>query len=313
MKIIRCIYELIGNIFCLPGIVKCVLRYGAVLLFLGVYAPAALSGEPGQPVQADGRKTSAQKNNSLDALFNVYQPYLENISGYEPVYFLMGADPAKTKFQISFKFKIFNHNSPFVNEHSWLEGIHFAYTQTSFWNLASASWPFEDTSYKPEFFFLSNNLYSGNEIINYLFLQAGIQHESNGRAEMESRSTNTVYIEPIMIRFNEEKMLGIELTPRFWTYVANEKETNWDLNDYRGNFALKLKVGRADRLVLESHFRPAREGNSVQVDLTYPIGRYLSDSLNIYFHAQYANALAESLLHYKERTEAVRFGISIIR
>ncbi len=280
---------------------------GLIWFFLSGHMPA-VSGEetaPSPSVSAEGR--------SLESLFNQYQPYLENLSAYEPVYFLMGADPAETKFQISFKYKIFNHKSSFVQDHPWMEGVHFGYTQTSFWNLASASWPFEDTSYKPEFFYISPNLYNGNEKINNLFLQTGIQHESNGRAEGESRSTNIVYCKPIIILFNDQKFLGIEIAPKFWTYVANDGLTNPDIDDYRGNFELELKMGRYDRMVLESHFRPAREGNSVWVDMTYPIGRYLQDSLNIYFHAQYANVLGESLLHYKERTEAVRLGISIIR
>ncbi len=34
---------------------------------------------------------------TLDAMFSLYQPYLKNFSGYKPLYFLVGADPEKSK------------------------------------------------------------------------------------------------------------------------------------------------------------------------------------------------------------------------
>ena len=72
-------------------------------------------------------------------------------------------------------------------------------------------------------------------------------------------------------------------------------------------------MGRADGIVLETHFRPANKGVSFQADLTYPLHRYLPGNLNIYVQTQYVNSLAESLLCYRERTEALRFGIAIVR
>jgi phospholipase A1/A2 len=74
-----------------------------------------------------------------------------------------------------------------------------------------------------------------------------------------------------------------------------------------------MKLGMADGFVLGSNFRWGREGASVQLDLTYPICRLLNQNVDLYFHVQYENALAESLLHFRERTEAVRMGFSIVR
>lgn len=89
---------------------------------------------------------------SLESLFTLYQPYLANIGAYEPMYFLFGTDPEESKFQVSFKYQFFNADNPLAKDHPWLQGLHFAYTQTSFWDLESDSAPFKDTSYKPEFF-----------------------------------------------------------------------------------------------------------------------------------------------------------------
>jgi outer membrane phospholipase A len=68
---------------------------------------------------------------------------------------------------------------------------------------------------------------------------------------------------------------------------------------------------KADSLVLVSNWRWAKEGWSVQVDLSYPAGHYLSDNINIYL--QYVNTLAESLLNYQDCTETFRLGFSFIR
>jgi len=250
---------------------------------------------------------------TLDSFFALYQPYLGNISAYRPIYFLVGTNPAKSKFQFSFRYRFFNPDGPLARNHPWLNGLHFGYTQTSFWDLKSDSAPFEDTSYKPELFHLSRNFVTGATGLQGFFLQTGLQHESNGRAAEESRSTNILYLRPIMIFYRQSSHLGLQLSPRFWIYVNNSGENNGDLPDYRGYFELEAKAGKADSLVAGAVLRWARQGGSVQLDLTYPVHQYLSENLAIYLHAQYVNALAESLLNFRERTDAFRLGISFIR
>ncbi|MBU4449612.1 MAG: phospholipase A [Proteobacteria bacterium] len=127
---------------------------------------------------------------TLDSLLTLHQPYLLNFSAYEPMYFLMGTDPKKSKFQISFKYRLLNPEGSLVEEHPWLNGLHLGYTQTSFWDLKSDSVPFEDTSYKPELFLISPNLKNRPAWMHGLFLQTGLKHESNGRGGLESRSAN---------------------------------------------------------------------------------------------------------------------------
>jgi len=146
-----------------------------------------------------------------------------------------------------------------------------------------------------------------------IFLQAGFQHESNGRSGENSRSTNYVYAKPILVLYDEDSRLGLMIAPKVWTYVANDSDTNPDLEQYRGYFDLELKFGKADSVVVGTHLRWADQGGSVQADLTYPISRLLFDGLDLYLQFQYVNALAESFIDYKERTEAFRLGFSIVR
>ncbi|MFC1653044.1 phospholipase A, partial [Planctomycetota bacterium] len=111
----------------------------------------------------------------LDAFEEVYQPYIKNLTAYKPTYFLVGTDPSDSKFQFSFKYQFWN------DPNSWAQGLHFGYTQTSFWDLQSDSKPFDDTSYKPELFYLTPNLDFGVPWLRGMFIRTGLQHESNGR------------------------------------------------------------------------------------------------------------------------------------
>ena len=147
---------------------------------------------------------------------------------------------------------------------------------------------------------------------DWLAVQAGGQHESNGRGGEASRSTNYLYIKPFYGVYSEARRMGFMVSPKIWAYLGNSGEHNPDLADYRGYFDLELAFGWAESLVLRSHLGWAKEGGSVQLDLTYPLHKLLKN-LNFYLYVQYVNALAESLLNYRERTEALRFGIAIQR
>jgi len=278
--------------------------------FEGTSTVFAVGPRPSQ--QASRRGDVEQKKfETLDSLYELYQPYMRNIMPYEPMYFLVGTDPKKSKFQISLKYRLFDPQKTLTQEHPWMKGFHFAYTQTSFWDLKSASKPFEDTSYKPEFFFLSPNI--GNPWTTGLFVKGGFQHESNGRGGDASRSTNYVYVTPISIAYSGNSGLGVMVAPKIWAYIDNDDDTNPDLRKYRGYFDLETKIGKADGLLLGSHFRWAEKGPSVELDLTYPLGRYIFKDLNLYFQVQYVNALAESLLNFRDRTRALRLGVAIVR
>ncbi|MFH1061357.1 MAG: phospholipase A [Candidatus Omnitrophota bacterium] len=271
------------------------------------------AAEPQAKEAAPANNKQTNSYQAYEQLFDLYQPYLKNVKAYQPIYFLMGLNPEKSKFQFSFRYQLFNKEASLVDNNDWLQGLNFAFTQTSFWDLEATSKPFEDTSYKPELFFLSSNLTNGNGGLKGVFLQTGLQHESNGQGSDASRSTNILYLKPMFMFYNQDSLMGLQVAPKAWYYVANDDDNNQDLKDYRGYFELGLKAGREDRLMVESHFRPAREGNSWEFDLTYPIQKYFANNIGVYLHLQYVNSLAENMLNYEDRTEAVRLGVSLVR
>jgi phospholipase A1/A2 len=270
------------------------------------YGEEGIKPEPAQQAANDDYPT-------MESLFSLYQPYVVNFSVYEPMYFLAGTDPSESKFQISMKYRPFNPSGSLSQRYPWLSGLNFAYTQTSFWDLASDSAPFEDTSYKPEALYLTRNWPNRPSWLKGLFFQGGLQHESNGRDGESSRSTNTVYFKPIFIFYNSDSELGLQFSPRLFTYFNNSKKDNPDLADYRGNVEFELKFGEARGLVSSTYLRFADKGTSVQTNLSYPISRLLKNNFDLFFHIQYSYYLAESLINYKERNQALRIGFSIVR
>jgi outer membrane phospholipase A len=289
-----------------------------ILIFLlgGGLVPCAVFSEEGaesESVVAESGTHSTNSYNTLDSFYTLYQPYIQDISPYQPVYFLIGSNLSDSKFQISFKYRILNSDGYLVRRYPWLSGIYFGYTQTSFWDLESDSLPFEDTSYKPEFFHLSNNLLaSSSSDKRGLFLKSGLFHESNGKSDEDSRGINTVYVQPLLVLYSTKSGYGLGIGPKVWGYISTS-ENNQNIADYRGYFDVDVKIGKKDGMVLTTLFGWAKEGGSVQVDLSYPVGESLFNNINLYLHVEYINALAENLLYYEDRTEAFRIGISFVR
>ncbi len=268
------------------------------------------------PVETQTRKEkiSSQGQLVIGEKQEEFQPFLKNLSAYEPVYFLFGVDPGreKSKFQVSFKYKLFN--GPFDSQglNSVLDGLHLAYTQTSYWDLKSDSKPFDDSSYKPELFYLIPKIDLDLPWVKIFGIQGGFQHESNGKGGDASRSTNYIYIKPIMgISLFDDAYLTV--APKLWVYVMNEDETNPDLADYRGYFDLQVQAGVPMGLCLDTHTRWAEAGPSIQADLSYPLTSFFNNGLNLYLHFQYFNGYAERLKAYNEKEEIFRIGFSLSR
>ncbi|MDL2274799.1 phospholipase A [Desulfosarcina sp. OttesenSCG-928-G10] len=240
--------------------------------------------------------------------------FLQNFSVYEPTYFLLGVEPGieKSKFQFSFKYRLFSSEGRLSELFPPLSHFYLAYTQRSFWDLKDSSKPFEDTSYMPQIFYEIPMIDVNVDRISALGVRLGFMHESNGKGGDDSRSTNYLYIEPIMA----VHLAGdyyIKIAPRIYTYVNNEDHDNGDLDAYRGYFVLNTTLADPEGLALESHFRWADKGPSVQLDLTYPMTRILPGSLNLYLHAQYFSGYGETLLHYNERDDVIRLGFALVR
>ncbi|HQY89428.1 MAG TPA: phospholipase A [Tepidisphaeraceae bacterium] len=156
--------------------------------------------------------------------------YLANhVKPYEPMYFLYGNETPNAKFQLSFKYQVFDNNGWVVKNVPPLSGLYLSYSQTSFWDLDGESSPFFDNSYRPgvmfayeqldRFFEDSNGKRSLPNWVRFDFA-GGIQHESNGRSGADSRSMNYAYIQP-SVTLGDRREWFVSIGPRLLTYVGD--------------------------------------------------------------------------------------------
>lgn len=231
-------------------------------------------------------------------------------SPYEPTYFLAGSNgPTNARFQVSFKFRFFNPNTrtPF------LEKIFFGYSQSSIWDLSSASKAFRDSSYRPSLFFLDDTISQWNFRGSKLGIQGGYEHESNGRDGTSSRSIDIAFVQPTLT-FPLDGDRFISVSPKIYSYI--EKEDNPDISEYRGYVDLLLKIGERDGWQLASTLRKGTrsEAYSVQLDASYPLKRPTFGNLGGYVHLQYFNGYGEVLIDYNQKVHTqFRIGLMITR
>jgi outer membrane phospholipase A len=237
----------------------------------------------------------------------------EHISPHEPMYFIAGTEAPNAKFQISFKYQLLNEAGWLARQAPALKGFEVAYTQTSLWDLDAPSAPFFDTSYKPAFLYSWERVVGGQERDRFrLDLQGGLQHESNGKNGVDSRSQNYLFFRPTLV-FGRNDSFQLTLQPRVWGYVGDLSD-NPDLDEYRGYFDLRAVIGWRRGLQLAALGRMGHEGNnsSAQFDLTYPMMR-IFDSFSVYLQAQYFTGYGDSLLRYNQRSDVVRLGFALYR
>lgn len=236
-----------------------------------------------------------------------------HISRYEPIYFVAGVhDRTNAKFQFSFKYQLL---TPTNNNPEWWRSLYLGYTQTSLWDLSSPSKPFYDTSYKPTLFYYHDAFDWKPTWLERLGLQAGLQHESNGKGDDGSRSLNTAYVTPIAV-WPMGRGWRLMLAPRFLAYA--EKSDNADLARYRGNLELLVRFGKDKGLQFSAMLRHGNNFSygSGQLDVTLPIRLVpgLSPNAGGYLQLQYFNGWGESLIDYSiRRPDQLRFGYTIVR
>lgn len=281
---------------------------GALTLASSLAGPA--TGEAAAP--SPSRRPATEFARAEPAAGALQRTFADRMGPHEPVYFIYGPDAPAAKFQFSFKYKLLDFSDP--ADTSRARTLQFAFTQRSLWDLEGVSSPFYDTSYMPELIFESLAPAPENTArwFTWLGFQAAFKHESNGRDGPVSRSLNTLYVRPVLAigRLGGWHLL---VMPELHTYLDN-LEDNSELKDYRGYGQLRLVLGRNDGPSLMATLWAGKdfERQSVQLDLTVPLKTRLLD-FRTYLLVQYFNGYGESLLSYREQSETVRAGLSIVR
>ncbi|MDN3596080.1 phospholipase A [Zunongwangia endophytica] len=137
-----------------------------------------------------------------------------------PTHTSINKQTADAKYQISFKQLIFRKKVP---QDSYL---YIKYTQKAFWNIYEFSSPFEEINFNPGVAY-SKYFYDKSGKVNSLGTLA-LEHESNGRDSIYSRSWNFVSLD-FNLAINDKLIAGV----KGWIPFSY-KEGNPDLMDYSG-------------------------------------------------------------------------------
>lgn len=238
-------------------------------------------------------------------------PIAESVlSANDPIYFIAGGHgDIKARLQFSFKYRIFDEDSEFIEKTSWMRGFHFAYAQTSLWNLSANSAPFEDSSYKPSLFW---DFYLQKHDYWPAFIRTGYAHESNGRADEESRGIDTLFLWPFWGgKWHEQDWL---IGPKVYAYLS-KSEGNEDIAEYRGYTDLYMRYGNENDWLISTTLRRAgKNRNMIEMDISLPVRKKIFSRTGGYVYLQVFHGYGETLLSYNEKQDLqLRIGFAIVR
>ncbi len=235
-----------------------------------------------------------------------YEPPL---SENDPMYFIAGARQGySARFQLSFKYRLFDTGTGFGRQQPWLSGFYFGYTQNSLWDLSSDSKAFRDTSYRPQLFWKWDRKDDKTFIDS---VRLGLEHESNGRDGPRSRSINIAFIRP---EWRNSFANGHELqfTPRLYRYL--DRDENPDIGQYRGHVDWRLRYDAAGEWIATAMARRGTLGKgSLLLDVSMRARDLRFGPVGGYFHVQYFTGYGEDILDYNVRRRSqLRVGFAIV-
>ncbi len=254
----------------------------------------------------DGKRAQQDESRLID------KPPPLAVSVYEPVYFIVGGDDGlNAKFQISFRYQLFDGNGRLARKLPWIDDLYLSFSQTSLWDLSELSKPFTDSSYRPRLFFADYDIARVMDGQLRLGVEGGFGHESNGKEGDDSRSFNMFYVRPTLT-FGDPEGLRFYVAPLIHNYIADDE--NPDLKDYRGYIDWLLGFGSKGGLDFWATLRKGQRSTfgSAELNLSYPLSKLSGGDLTGWLTLQYFGGYGESLINYRDKLDSqLRLGIAI--
>jgi len=264
-----------------------------VLLLAGISTQAT-----GQIVTME--KSSAQIADSIREELDS-RPYF---SLYKDTYFVGGTvftgkpdiHNSDVKFQISFQQRLTKSNLP---GHTYL---YLFYSQKAMWNVLERSLPFHDLNFNPGIG-VSRFIILKNRLVGKITMM--IEHESNGRDGIESRSWNKIswageaYISPILMAH-----------AKFWIPIIDGKY-NRDILKYSGISQAGFQAVSTDNKWVLDMTLVKRQGWNLNFNTIVQLGYRLNHNSNQFIMLQFYNGYGETLLDYNQYHSRLRFGLLI--
>lgn len=234
---------------------------------------------------------------------------LRHISAHEPTFALFGnAKNSEILLQASFKYRVLGSSRP-PSSLGWQDGIYFAYTQKMYVNLAADS--SIETDYTPELFYRTPPLALSDSM--QVGIDLGVAHESNGRAGVNSRSLNTVFVSPSFM-WDLGGNYDLKLSPRYWHLIGG-RAGNPDIKAYRGSTGLKAEFGQKDglRLAATGRMNVSNGRGALIIEPSFPLSGVLDAVSGFHMFGQFFTGYGETLLDYNRRATRLRVGFGIAR
>lgn len=229
------------------------------------------------------------------------QPYF---GLYKDNYFIFGPPVGQkptnantnVKFQISIAQRLTRSTLP------WGTYLYLFYTQKCFWNILQESLPMTDLNFNPGIG-LTKPLFVKNRYIGKLtFL---IEHESNGRDSIQSRSWNRVALAAnVMVTKN------LMVHGKIWIPIV-DGENNRDIVKYCGFWQAGAQVLSNDRRFMAGLTVVKRGGWNLNANVMLDLAWRIFKKDNQYLFMQFYNGFGEGLLDYNRFHSQLRVGLLI--
>ncbi len=180
--------------------------------------------------------------------------------------------------------------------------LYVAYTQVSVWQAYNRDYssPFRDTNYEPEGY-LSFDTDWNLLGLRMRMVQCGVVHQSNGRADLLSRSWNRIYANFIMERGN----FACSLKP-WWRIPESEEEDNnphienyYGYGEFRAAYKWKEQVFAT---LVRNNFKIDGNKGALELNWSFPLSGQIKGFV------QYFTGYGETLLDYNEKDERIGIG-----
>ena len=235
---------------------------------------------------------------------NYILPYTYNFHQEKATYEAANPDveiqDAEVKYQISLKMKLWEDMFGMPLD------LWAAYTQLSLWQVYNRDYssPFRETNYEPEVLL---NYRTNTDVFGLMrsrFIQVGLNHQSNGRAEPLSRSWNR-----IVANFGFERgVFNAQLKTWIRIPESDDEDDNSDITAYMGYGELWMGTVWKDfhlALMLRNNLRFDDNRGAMQFELSFPLIEHLNG------YVQYFLGYGETLIDYNHYANRIGVGVMI--
>ncbi len=229
------------------------------------------------------------------------QPYF---GLYKDNYFIFGPSINKrpTRYNTNIKFQISVAQRLTHATLPWGTYLYLFYTQKCFWNVLENSMPMTDLNFNPGIG-LTKPLFAKNRYIGKLTFM--IEHESNGRDSIQSRSWNRVALAANIFVTKNLMVHG-----KIWAPIVDGKN-NKDIVDYCGFFNFGCQVVSDNRRFNAGLTVVKRKGWNLNANIVLDLSYRIFKKDNQYLTLQFYNGYGEGLLDYNKYHCQVRLGLLI--